>query len=335
MEEITNLTNKINPENICLGIDFGTTNSCISIWYNNKSWLVPDIDGLNVIPTVIEINEQNKKIIGKEAYLRKDIFEKTNNDNNNDNNESKIKNTFLVYEIKKLLGKKYSELDEQQINMIAYNIQSDSDDNIIIIDSNTNKIYYPEEIAIHIFMSFKVRAEKFFSKQFNQDIELSNAVISVPAYFNKNQRQIIKNSAGFAGLNVIRLINEPTAAAICYGLGSNSSLKTTNPETGFNIIVFDFGGGTLDVSLLNISDGVYEVLGSCGNNNLGGTDFDRKIMEFCIGKFVESNELDLDKFIEEVEENSLQKLKYLSILYLTIGTRVIPPTIIISFISVF
>ena len=314
MEELTNLITNINPENICLGIDFGTTNSCISIWYNNKSWLVPDIDGFNVIPTVIEINEQNKKIIGKEAYLRKDIFEKTNN-----NNESKTKNTFLVYEIKKLLGKKYSELDKQQINMIAYNIQADSNDNIIIIDSNTNKIYYPEEIAIHIFMSFKARAEKFFSKQFNQDIVLSNAVISVPAYFNKNQRQIIKNSAENAGLNVIRLINEPTAAAICYGLGSNTSLNpnpnsnsNSNPEIGLNIIVFDFGGGTLDVSLLNISDGVYEVLGSCGNNNLGGTDFDRKIMEFCIGKFVESNNLDLNKFLEEVEENSLQKLKYLA-----------------------
>ncbi len=293
----------INTENICLGIDFGTTNSCISIWYNNKSIIVPDSDGTNIIPTVIEISDQNKKIIGKEAYLRKDIFEKTNTDTN-------FKKTFLVYEIKKLLGKKYSELSKQQIELIAYDIQSDQDDNIIIIDSNTNKLYYPEEIAVHLFMSFKARAEKYFSKQFGQDINLTNSVISVPAYFNKNQREIIKNSAGFAGLSVIRLINEPTAAAICYGLGKNVS--TDNYNLGLNIIVFDFGGGTLDVSLLNINDGVYEVLGSCGNNNLGGSDFDRKIMEYCINKFVESNKLDLDKFLEEVEENSLQKLKFLS-----------------------
>lgn len=300
------INNKINlknidPDTICLGIDFGTTNSCLSIWYKNKSIIVPDIDGNDIIPTVIEIN-LDKKIIGKEAYVRKDIFEKTN--------DSNVKNIFLIYEIKKLLGKKYSDLDKNYINMIAYNILSDQDDNIVIHDNNSGKLYYPEEIAIHIFMSFKVRAEKYFSQKFNQEIIISNAVVTVPAYFNKNQRQIIKNSAENAGLNVIRLINEPTAAAICYGLGKNFSSDQDNSE-GINIIVFDFGGGTLDVSLLNINNGIYEVLGSCGNNNLGGSDFDRKIMEFCINKFIEQNNLDSDEFIEKVEENSLQKLKYL------------------------
>lgn len=292
--------NTFNFENICLGIDFGTTNSCLSIWYKNKSWIVPDIDGINIIPTIIEIN-LDKKIIGKEAYLRKDIFEKTNDIN--------IKNTFLVYEIKKLLGKKFSELDKNFINMVAYDIKSDEEDNIIIQDNNTGKLYYPEEIAIHIFMSFKVRAEKYFSEKFNHDIKISNVIVTVPAYFNKNQRQIIKNSAQNADLNVIRLINEPTAAAICYGLGKNSDL--TDELLGINIIIFDFGGGTLDVSLLNINNGVYEVLASCGNNNLGGSDFDRKIMEFCITNFIEKNELNSNEFIDKVEENSLQKLKYL------------------------
>ncbi len=119
--------------NLCLGIDFGTTNSCISLWYKNKSILITDLDGSNIIPTVIEINS-DKKIIGKEAYLRKDIFEKTNT-------ESNYKNTFLVYEIKKLLGKKYSELTQEQINMIAYDIRADSEDNIVIYDSNTNKFF--------------------------------------------------------------------------------------------------------------------------------------------------------------------------------------------------
>ena len=296
----TNESNESNENNICLGIDFGTTNSCLSIWYKNKSWLVPDIDGNGIIPTVIEIND-NKKIIGKEAYLRKDIFAQTD--------KSKIKNTFLVYEIKKILGKKFSELDKNYINMIAYDIKADQDDNIVIQDNNSGKLYYPEEIAIHIFMSFKVRSEKYFSQKFNKEITISNVVVTVPAYFNKNQRQIIKNSAENAGLNVIRLINEPTAAAICYGLGKN--LVSIDEVSGINIIVFDFGGGTLDVSLLNISNGVYEVLGSCGNNNLGGSDFDRKIMEFCIGKFIHNNNLDSDEFIDKIEENSLQKLKYL------------------------
>ncbi len=299
MDFIENSKQNETYNNLCLGIDFGTTNSCITVWYKNKAIIIPDFDGSSIIPTVIEIN-QDKKIIGKQAYIRKDIFEKTNTENN-------YKTTFLVYEIKKLLGKKYSDLLEEHVNMIAYDLRSDSDDNILIYDSNTDKLYHPEEIAIHLFMSFKARAESFLSNKFGCDIELSNSVISVPAYFNKIQRQIIKNSATNANLNVIRLINEPTAAAICYGLGKH----IVSDSSGLNIIVFDFGGGTLDVSLLNISDGVYEVLGSCGNNNLGGSDFDRKIMEFCIGKFIQANNIDHKEFINMVEENSLQKLKYL------------------------
>jgi heat shock protein 1/8 len=297
-----------NFENLCIGIDFGTTNSCLSIWDNNKSILITDIDESNIIPTVIEISN-NKKIIGKEAYIRKDIFNKTNNDKS-------TKSTFLVYEIKKLLGKKFSEINTNTINMLAYTIIADPDDNIKIIDNNNLTSYYPEEIATHLFMSFKARAETFLSKKFNLSNELSNelsngfsidkAVISVPAYFNKIQREIIKNCASNAGFNVLRLINEPTAAALCYGLGKNQI------DNGKNIIVFDFGGGTLDVSLLNISDGLYEVLGSCGNNNLGGSDFDNKIMEYCIDNFINANSLDYQEFIDNVQENNIQKLKYLA-----------------------
>jgi molecular chaperone DnaK (HSP70) len=293
--DITSLNNLL-----CVGIDFGTTNSCISIWYKNKSIIITDIDGSETISTVIEIN-MDKKIIGKEAYLRKDIFDKTNNELN-------YKNTFLIYEIKKLLGKKFSDLTKEELSMIAYNIQSDTDDNIIIFDSNNNKSYYAEEIAIHIFMSFKVKTEQFLSKKFNTEIKISNSIISVPAYFNKNQRQIIKNSAENAGFNVIRLVNEPTAAAICYGLGKHNDYTNS---LGINIIVFDFGGGTLDVSLLNINNGVYEVLASCGNNNLGGSDFDKKIMEYCINEFINLHNIDYEQFINQVQENSLQKLKYL------------------------
>ena len=283
-------------EKLCLGIDFGTTNSCLSVWYKNKQIIIPDFDGSDTIPTIIEL-DIDKKIIGREAYIRKSIFNKTSNQIN--------KTTFVIYEIKKLLGKKFSELDDEFINMLAYDICPDDEDNIIIIDKNSKRKYYPEEIAIHIFMSFKHRAESYLSNKFNYIIEIKNSVISVPAYFNKNQRQIIKNSAENSGLNVIRLINEPTAAAICYGLGKNIK------NDGINILVFDFGGGTLDVSLLNINNGVYEVLGSCGNNNLGGSDFDTKIMEFIINKFINDNELNYNVFIDNVEEDSLQKLKYL------------------------
>lgn len=303
IEELNELNeiNKLNEidelNNLCLGIDFGTTNSCLTVWYKNKSIIINDVDGGEIIPTVIEINS-DKKIIGKEAYLRKDIFSNAPNTNN--------KNIFLIYEIKKLLGKKFSELNPKHIAMLAYELKPDENDNIMIIDNENLKTYYPEEIATHLFMSFKLKAETFLSTKFEKKIIISNSVISVPAYFNKNQRQIIKNSAEYAGLNVLRLINEPTAAAICYGLNKS------NKVDGLNIIVYDFGGGTLDVSLLNINDDVYEVLGSCGNNNLGGSDFDNKIMEYVLGEFIKANtDIDYEKLLLDISENSLQKLKLL------------------------
>ena len=294
INEVTDLTNS----NLCIGIDFGTTNSCLTLWYKNKPIIISDYDNSQIIPTVIEISS-NKKIIGKEAYLRKNIFEKTNTQTNS-------KNTFLIYEIKKLLGKKYSDLSPTLLEILAYNIVCDDSDNIQIYDSNNEKYYYPEEIATHLFMSFKTRAEMFLSSKFNENITIENAVISVPAYFNKNQREIVKNCAINAGFNVMRLINEPTAAALCYGLGKSAN------NSDKNILVYDFGGGTLDVSCLYISDGLYEVLGSCGNNNLGGSDFDKKIMEFAINSFINEYKINKDYFIERIDENNLQKLKFLA-----------------------
>ena len=297
--------------NLCLGIDFGTTNSCLSVWYNNKNIIIPDIDGSNTIASVIEINDK-KKIIGKEAYMRKNIFEKTNI-NNIEN-----KSIFLVYEIKKLLGKKYSELNKEMVDMLAYSIVSDDNDYVKIYNETDNSYFYPEEIATQLFMSFKHKSEIFLSKKFdseNKDIKIiiKDAVISVPAYFNKNQREIIKKCAEMANLNVLRLINEPTAAALCYGLGKNMSKSS-------NVLVYDFGGGTLDISLLNISEGVFEVLGSCGNSNLGGSDFDKIIMEYCIKKFIDTEliikennkENTIDNFMNNIKEENLQKLKFLA-----------------------
>lgn len=311
---------------LCLGIDFGTTNSCISVWYKNKAIVIPDIDGNDVIPTVIEI-KNNKKKIGKEAYIRKDIFDN--------------KDTFLVYEIKKILGKKFSELTESYINMLGFKLCGDDNDNIFIIDSGinndennkeNNKYYHPEEIATHLFISFKTRAEIFLSKYFNAEVNIKDIVLSVPANFNKNQRITIKQCAENAGFIVKRMINEPTAAAICYGIGKTE-------KKGINILVYDFGGGTLDISILNISDSVYNVLGSCGNSNLGGMDFDKKIMEYCIREFIREHYIDkektlsskyekvvllkekekqddeIDKILDNIMKNNqlnLQKLKFLS-----------------------
>jgi molecular chaperone DnaK (HSP70) len=312
-------------QDLCLGIDFGTTNSCLSIWHNNNAIIITDYDGSKTIPTVIEISN-NKKIIGKEAYIRQNIFSTTSTP------------TFLVYEIKKLLGKKFSEIKDTET--LAYTItkSNDENDNIKIFNEIDNKFYFPEEIATQLFMSFKLRAELFL-KSFihdneNNSITINNAVISVPAYYNKNQREIIKRCAEMANFNVLRLINEPTAAALCYGL--NSSLS--NKDKTKNIVVYDFGGGTLDISVVAISNDIYEVIETCGNSCLGGSDFDNCIMEYCITEFINNinknedsinknedsinknedsinkNEDSINKnnFIENVSENSLQKLKYVA-----------------------
>lgn len=308
---------------LCLGIDFGTTNSCLSIWHNNNAIIITDYDGSKTIPTIIEISN-NKKVIGKEAYIRKNIFNNTST------------SLFLIYEIKKLLGKKFSEI--KNIESLAYTITNDGNDNIKIFNEIDNKFYFPEEIATQLFMSFKLRAEIFLNSMIEEGTinnlsvsegtinnlgvsegTINKAVISVPAYYNKNQREIIKKCAEMANLNVLRLINEPTAAALCYGL--NTKINMDKPK---QILVYDFGGGTLDISIVIISNDVYEVIETCGNSCLGGSDFDNCIMEYCITEFINKNSDNIsisnddisksikDIFIENVSENSLQKLKYVA-----------------------
>ena len=279
----------MDSKKICLGIDFGTTNSCISFWYKNNPIIIKDMDDMDIIPTVIEIMD-NKKIIGQEAYKRKEMFEKIDYNN------------FVVYEIKKLIGKKYSELDKQFIDLLGYKLESDINDNILIVYND--KKYYIEEIITHIFMSFLHLSNLFLKKNYEIEEDVNNVIISVPARFNDNQRELIKRCAINSGFNVLRLLNEPTAAALCYGNNNNTKEE--------NIIVFDLGGGTLDISLLRIFENDYEVIGSSGNSNLGGSDFDRKIMEYSIGVFIEEYKIDPAIFTENVTEQNLQKLKYLA-----------------------
>lgn len=280
----------MNNDNICFGIDFGTTNSCISFWYENNPIIIKDIDDSDIIPTVIEITD-NKKIIGQEAYKRKEIFEKLEYNN------------FVVYEIKKLIGKKYSELDEKYINLLAYQLESDENDNINIVYNK--KKYRIEEMVTHIFMSFYYLCNNYLKENYNVEGEFNNVIISVPARFNDNQRELIKTCATHSGFNVIRLLNEPTAASLCYGIENLNSIEE-------KVIVFDFGGGTLDISLLRIFENDYEVIGSSGNSNLGGSDFDRKLMEYCISCFIEKYEIKPEDFLKKITEQNLQKLKYLT-----------------------
>lgn len=248
-----------------IGIDFGTRNSCVSTWRNKKLEIICDNYGNHTLPSVVSFLN-NAKLVGSNALVLKEVS---------------AENT--IYDIKRLIGKKITDDSIDQIkNLLSYKISSDDNNNILIHTSNTKKKYYrPVEICSFILKEIKSMSDKHFNKP------VSKAVITVPAYFNDFQRQAILDAAKIAELNVLKIINEPTAAAIAYGLGD----KKWNNETGGTIVVYDFGAGTLDVSLMNISNGVFRTLAVGGNSNLGGEDIDNLLINFVINKFKKQNNL--------------------------------------------
>lgn len=270
-----------NEIEIIPGIDLGTTNSCIAIWRNNNLEVIPDKFGNRTIPSVVSFTSKSR-YIGREA--KKQI-------------ELNPENSF--YEVKRLIGRKYD--DETVINdkqFMTYNIGRDDENNVIITSnlSNRKSDYTPEEISSLILTELKHMAEDYLQKP------IKKVVITVPAYFNDSQRQATKDAATICGLECVRIINEPTAAALAYGLEKASIHK----DKDMNIIVYDLGGGTLDVSLLNISNGVFQVLGSSGNTHLGGADFDNRLISFCMNEFKKKN---CFENLDDVSSISFQKLK--------------------------
>jgi len=268
-------------EDIIVGIDLGTTNSCVAIWRKNNLEIIPDKHGNRTIPSVVAFT-QKSRYVGKEA--KKQI-------------EVNTENSF--YEVKRLIGRKYD--DETVINdkqFITYAIDKDEQDNVVLLSNLSNKknIHTPEEISSILLMELKHMAEDYLKRP------IEKAVITVPAYFNDAQRQATKDAATIAGLDCVRIINEPTSAALAYGLEKAS----INKDKDLNIIVYDLGGGTLDVSLLNISNGIFQVLGSSGNTHLGGADFDNRLISYCMNEFKKKygyNKLD------NLSSMSFQKLK--------------------------
>jgi heat shock 70kDa protein 1/2/6/8 len=262
-------------EEIIIGIDLGTTNSCVSIWKDNRLVIIPDEYGYNTIPSVVAFTN-NDIYIGREAQKQRKI--------------NPI-NTF--YDIKRLIGKDINDISVQNdIEFLNFPIFSDNDNNIKI--EIKNKKYKLEYISSFILRKLKTMAENFLNK------EIKKAVITVPAYFNNNQRQATINSSKIAGLDCIRIINEPTASSLAYGYNNITT------ESDLNILVYDLGGGTLDISILNISDGVFQVLSSTGNTHLGGEDFDNKIYNYCINTFKSQYKI---KKLDNVSTISLSKLK--------------------------
>jgi len=247
-----------------IGIDLGTTYSCVGIWQNDHVEIIANDQGNRTTPSYVSFTAE-ERLIGEAA--------KSNAANNPLN---------TIFDAKRLIGQKYSDPKVQSdMKHLSYHIL-DKDDKPMI-EANVrgeNKIFAPEEISSMVLIKMKETAEAYLGEK------VTDAVITVPAYFNDSQRQATKDAGAIAGLNVLRIINEPTAAAIAYGLDKQSSVNK-------NILIFDCGGGTFDVSILNIEDAIFEVKATAGDTHLGGEDFDTKLVEYFIEEFKRKNKKDI------------------------------------------
>ena len=272
--------NKMNT-NIIFGIDLGTTNSCCSVWINKSLHVVKEkVNGqiYSLIPSVAYIDE-NQIIVGNNALNR---------------------NPFLTYNnSKRLIGRSFNDSYVNDFKkFLSYQITSNLKGDIMV--DTKRGVRKPEEISAMVLSKIKILAQDFANLG-DQNI---SAIITIPAYFNESQRRATQDAAKIAGINCIRMINEPTAAALSYGILG----KKTDEER--NIIVYDFGGGTLDVSLLNIDDGIFEVIATTGDTYLGGEDFTQKLFHYVIDYFKKSLNLDQDEKIQ-IHHEKLKELKNL------------------------
>ena len=240
-----------------VGIDLGTTYSCVGIWQNDRVEIIANDQGNRTTPSYVAFTEE-ERLIGDAAKNQIAM---------------NVKNT--VFDAKRLIGRRFSEESVQNdMKHFPFKVINDGNDKplIEVEYKGERKTFTPEEISSMVLTKMKTTAESFVGK------EVKNAVITCPAYFNDSQRQATKDAGTIAGLTVMRIINEPTAAAIAYGLD-----KKTNGE--HNILIFDLGGGTFDVSLLTIDDGVFEVKATAGDTHLGGEDFDNRMVNHFITEF--------------------------------------------------
>ena len=241
-----------------IGIDLGTTNSCISVIEGGESVVIVNGEGNRTTPSVVSFDKGDVKIGG--AAKRVAV--------------TNPKNT--LYSVKRFIGKRYSELNKDHLN-VGYEVKQGPNDTIII---NANgRDYVPQEISAMVLQNIRKSAEAYLGE------EVRKAVITVPAYFNDSQRQATKEAGEIAGLEVMRIINEPTAAALAYGLNKK--------DTDMKIAVFDLGGGTFDISILELGDGVFEVLSTNGDTQLGGDNFDELIVDHIVSMIKTTQGVDL------------------------------------------
>ena len=253
-------------EKPAIGIDLGTTYSCVGVWKNNQVHIIPNDFGTSTTPSVVSFTN-DERLIGQAA---KNQITKN------------YKNT--IYDAKRLIGRRFTDITVQDdINIWPFEVSKDdrTDRPVIIVEyKGQNKKFYAEEISAMILQKMKQISEEYLGKK------IEDAVITVPAYFNDTQRQATKDAGRIAGLNVLRIINEPTAAAIAYGLNKIN-------KSDSNILIFDLGGGTFDISILTLCEDAFQVKATKGDTHLGGEDFDNLLVQFCMKEFKNQTEIDI------------------------------------------
>ncbi|GAB4434251.1 MAG: molecular chaperone DnaK [bacterium] len=255
-----------------IGIDLGTTNSCVAIMQGNDVTVIPNAEGSRTTPSVVAFSDSGETLVGQLAKRQA------------------VTNPLkTVYAVKRLIGRKFNspEVKKHQ-QLVPYKVV-DSNIGDAWVEIN-GKTYSPQQISAMILQKMKQTAEDFLGEK------VTEAVITVPAYFNDSQRQATKDAGAIAGLEVLRIINEPTAAALAYGLGKNKKEE--------KVAVFDLGGGTFDISILEIGEGVYEVKATNGDTFLGGEDFDQRIVDYIAEEFKKEHGIDLKN-----DRMALQRLK--------------------------
>lgn len=264
-------------KDIVIGIDLGTTYSCVAVWIDGQVKIIPNENGNRITPSYVSFTK-DERLIGDVAK-----------------EQVHLNPSGTIYDVKRLIGRKFSDpCIQKELSNYSYVIKADSDDNPVI--EIGDKIYTPIQISAAILGRLKEYSETFLGRK------IDKAVVTVPAYFNDSQKQATKDAGKIAGLDIIGIINEPTAGSLAYGLDKNNSAD------GKNILIFDLGGGTLDVSLLNIMDGTFFVKATSGDTHLGGEDFDNLLSDYFVKDILKKHDIDLRK-IYKPDNKIFRKIK--------------------------
>ena len=254
-----------------IGIDLGTTNSVVAVMEGGEPKVIVNEEGSRITPSVVAFTRDKETVVGQ-AAKRQAV---TNPEN-------------TIFSIKRFMGRKFDEVNEE-MKMVPYRVEKDDQGRAVVKSGNMGRTYLPPEVSAIILQKLKRAAEAYLGET------VTEAVITVPAYFNDSQRQATKDAGRIAGLDVKRIINEPTASSLAYGLDKKKEEV---------IVVYDFGGGTFDISILEVGEGVFEVKSTNGDTHLGGDNFDQRVIDWLAQEFKKDNGIDISK-----DRMALQRLR--------------------------